>query len=83
MKVKKRFLIFGVLVGVGAYIALSERAREKLTQNLLKLSETVVVKGKDVFNEYADRLLLAIKLGIEEAKRKEEDLERKLYTAKE
>jgi hypothetical protein len=83
MKVKKRFLIFGVLVGVGVYIALNEKAREKLTQNLLKLSETLVARGKDVFNEYADRLLLAIKLGIEEAKRKEEDLEKKLYAARE
>ncbi len=82
MRVKKRFLLFGVLVGLGVYIALSEKAREKLAQNLLRLSETLVVKGKNVFNEYADRLLLAIKLGIEEAKRKEEDLEKKLYVAK-
>jgi hypothetical protein len=81
--VRKRFLILGTLVGIAAYLALSEEAREKLIQNGLKLSETFVRKGKEIFDEYADRLLLAIKLGIEEARKKEEDLERKLRTSEE
>ncbi len=65
-------------MGIGIYLTLDERRKRMLTEDLLRLSENIITQGKELVDDYADRLLLAIKLGIEEAKKKEEEFEKKL-----
>jgi hypothetical protein len=65
-------------LGFAAWTLLDPKWRRGLAQGALKLSEKLVIKARELFDEYSDRVLLAIKEGIEEAKKTEEELGRKL-----
>lgn len=75
---KKSSLFVGVALGFATWTLLDIRRRRELTQVALKLSEKLVIKARELFDDYSDRVLLAIKEGIEEARKTEEELERKL-----
>ncbi len=80
---RKSSLFIGIALGFATWTLLDPRWRRELTQGALKLSEKLVIKTRELFDDYSDRVLLAIKEGFEEAKKTEEELERKLGASEE
>lgn len=75
---KKSRLFFGLAVGFGIWFALDPRLRSKLCENVLRLAEKGLILARRSIDDFSERLLLAVQLGLEEARRKELRLKQKI-----
>lgn len=75
---KKGRLFLGLAIGFSVWFALDPRLRGKVYQAFLKLAEKGLIFTRRSLDDLGERLLLAVQLGLEEARKKEAELKQKV-----
>ncbi len=77
-KISGKHILLGIFGGVLIFLLTTPVGREKAKRIFLQISGQFVLKVKEAIDQSSARLMKAIKEGIEEAKRKEEELQEKM-----
>ncbi len=68
----------GLTVGFAVWFFLNPRLRSKLYQFSLRVAEKSLIFARRSLDDFGERLLLAVQIGLEEAKKKEAELRQKI-----
>jgi len=82
LKMKKSRIFFGLAVGLSVWFALDPRLRSKVYQSCLKLAEKGLVFTRRSLDDLGEKLLLAVQVGLEEARKREAELKQKVEFSK-
>lgn len=75
---KKSRVFLGLTVGFAVWFALDPRLRSKLYKVGLKVAEKSLIFARRSIDDFGERLLLAVQVGLEEARKKESELKQKI-----
>lgn len=71
-------MLLGLTVGFAVWFALDPRLRSKVYKFSLKTAEKGLIFVRRSLDDIGERLLLAVQIGLEEAKKKEIELKKKI-----
>lgn len=75
---KKSRVFLGITIGLAVWFALDPRLRSKVYQAGLKMAEKGLIFARRSIDDFGERLLLAVQMGLKEAREKESELKKKI-----
>ncbi len=75
---KKSRVFLGLTIGFAVWFALDPRLRSKVYQAGLKIAEKGLIFARRSIDDFGERLLLAVQVGLEETRKKESELKKKI-----